>query len=173
MNVELEGGLEDRGLRIEDRSLIGGYPPSSIIYPQSSIFFPLAPRTRRLNTVLAPAGVTDLVRRAFSICSFDGGGACWDGFTCLGSVLEGSPVYATVVDETSAKLNDLGGLFDAGNPRLAAYSRLHREQMNLAMVATRVPDPDHPDLVRQRELCASLRERLPKPASPAAPPAQP
>lgn len=51
------------------------------------------------------------------VIGFDGGGACWDGLTCLGSVLNGSPVYATVVDETPAKLDGLGGLFDAGNPQ--------------------------------------------------------
>lgn len=47
---------------------------------------------------------------------FDGGGACWDSLTCLGSVMHGSPVYGTVVDETPALLDNLGGLFDTGDP---------------------------------------------------------
>jgi protease PrsW len=38
--------------------------------------------------------------------------------------------------------------------------RLHREQINLAMIATRVHEDDHPDLVRQREYCRQLREWL-------------
>jgi hypothetical protein len=32
----------------------------------------------------------------------------------------------------------------------------------MAMIRTRVGDDDHPDLVRQRDLCRSLRERLPR-----------
>jgi hypothetical protein len=38
--------------------------------------------------------------------------------------------------------------------------RLHREQINLAMISARVDDAEHPDLVEQRALCASLREAL-------------
>lgn len=53
-----------------------------------------------------------------------------------------------------------------GAPAMQTVKRFHREQINLAMVCTRLHDPDHPDVVRQRELCVSLRERLPKaPAS--------
>jgi RsiW-degrading membrane proteinase PrsW (M82 family) len=37
--------------------------------------------------------------------------------------------------------------------------RLHRQQINLAMVATRV-DGDHPDLMRQRAHCKALRDAL-------------
>jgi protease PrsW len=45
-----------------------------------------------------------------------------------------------------------------GGPVAAStMKRLHREQINLAMVATRVHQDDHPDLVRQREYCRSLR----------------
>lgn len=36
--------------------------------------------------------------------------------------------------------------------------KLHREQINLAMIRTRTHDPDHPDLARQHEHCARLRE---------------
>jgi protease PrsW len=42
----------------------------------------------------------------------------------------------------------------------ATMRRLHREQINLAMIATRVHEDDHPDLVRQREYCRQLREWL-------------
>ncbi|MCA1727502.1 MAG: hypothetical protein LC722_07585, partial [Actinobacteria bacterium] len=38
--------------------------------------------------------------------------------------------------------------------------RLHRQQINLAMVATRVERPEDPDLLRQREYCRSLRAAL-------------
>jgi protease PrsW len=38
--------------------------------------------------------------------------------------------------------------------------RLQRAQVNLAMVATRVNQHDHPDLVRQRQYCQALRDWL-------------
>jgi RsiW-degrading membrane proteinase PrsW (M82 family) len=38
--------------------------------------------------------------------------------------------------------------------------RLQKAQINLAMVATRVHQDDHPDLVRQRRYCESLRDWL-------------
>lgn len=50
------------------------------------------------------------------VIGFDGGGACWDSLTCLGSVLSGDPLYQTFVDETPALLDGLGGLFDRDNP---------------------------------------------------------
>lgn len=55
-------------------------------------------------------------------------------------------------------------------PRAAALlKRLQREQVNLAMIRTRVDKDDHPDLVRQRLYCKSLRDALV--AMPAAAPA--
>lgn len=42
-----------------------------------------------------------------------------------------------------------------------ALKRLHQQQINLAMAATRVHDLDHPDLVRQRALIHKLRAELP------------
>jgi hypothetical protein len=48
----------------------------------------------------------------------------------------------------------------AGKEAEGILQKLHREQINLAMVATRVTEPDHPDLVRQRGVCLSLREAL-------------
>jgi RsiW-degrading membrane proteinase PrsW (M82 family) len=45
---------------------------------------------------------------------------------------------------------------------LAAHTlkRLQKAQINLAMVATRTHDPNHPDLVRQRQYCKALRDWL-------------
>ncbi len=48
----------------------------------------------------------------------------------------------------------------AGARAAALLKRLQREQVNLAMVRTRVASVDHPDLVRQREYCKSLRDAL-------------
>jgi RsiW-degrading membrane proteinase PrsW (M82 family) len=48
----------------------------------------------------------------------------------------------------------------AGKEAERILKQLHREQINLAMVATRVTEPDHPDLALQRGVCASLREAL-------------
>ena len=47
---------------------------------------------------------------------FDGGGACWDELTCIGSALAGEPIYDTYVDETVADLNATRGLADNSNP---------------------------------------------------------
>jgi protease PrsW len=47
----------------------------------------------------------------------------------------------------------------AGPSAANLLKRLQRQQINLAMVATRV-EGDHPDLVRQRSYCASLRDSL-------------
>jgi protease PrsW len=48
----------------------------------------------------------------------------------------------------------------AGAKAGALLHRLQREQVNLAMVASRVPAPDDPALVRQRAYCRSLRDAL-------------
>jgi hypothetical protein len=46
-------------------------------------------------------------------------------------------------------------------PRAARLlKRLQKEQLNLAMIRTRVETEDDPDLVRQREYCRSLRDAL-------------
>jgi RsiW-degrading membrane proteinase PrsW (M82 family) len=59
----------------------------------------------------------------------------------------------------------------AGEPAAKLLKRLQREQINLAMVRTRVVADDDPTLVRQRELCRSLRAALV--AIPGAAPAAP
>ena len=47
---------------------------------------------------------------------WDGGGACWDPNTCIGSALLGDPVYALTVDETVEELDAAPGLADFLNP---------------------------------------------------------
>jgi RsiW-degrading membrane proteinase PrsW (M82 family) len=48
----------------------------------------------------------------------------------------------------------------SGAVAATTLKRLQRAQIDLAMIRSRVEDPEHPDLVRQREYCASLREWL-------------
>jgi protease PrsW len=48
----------------------------------------------------------------------------------------------------------------AGPLAAQVLKRLQKAQINLAMVATRVQQDDHPDLVRQRQYCKSLRDWL-------------
>lgn len=47
---------------------------------------------------------------------FDGGGACWDANTCVGSAVLGASIYSQTVDETVEGLNALQGLGDFENP---------------------------------------------------------
>lgn len=47
---------------------------------------------------------------------WDGGGACWDANTCIGSALAGEPIYSLTVDETVKELNAAEGLGDRDNP---------------------------------------------------------
>jgi len=48
----------------------------------------------------------------------------------------------------------------AGRPAAGLLRRLQREQVNLAMVVSRVPTPDDPAVARQRGYCRSLRDAL-------------
>jgi RsiW-degrading membrane proteinase PrsW (M82 family) len=48
----------------------------------------------------------------------------------------------------------------AGPSAAAMLKRFHKAQVNLAMIATRVPGDDHPDLLNQRRYCRALREAL-------------
>jgi RsiW-degrading membrane proteinase PrsW (M82 family) len=48
----------------------------------------------------------------------------------------------------------------AGDPAARLLRRLQREQVNLAMVRSRVASDDDPAMVRQRALCRSLRDAL-------------
>jgi RsiW-degrading membrane proteinase PrsW (M82 family) len=58
----------------------------------------------------------------------------------------------------------------AGPVAATTLKRLHRAQIDLAMINSRVDDPEHPDLVRQREYCAALREWLAANTGGASPP---
>lgn len=57
---------------------------------------------------------------------FDGGGACWDAATCIGSVLAGRALYSQTVDETVEELNAIGGIGDPLNPEnpIADYTQV-------------------------------------------------
>jgi hypothetical protein len=76
--------------------------------------------------VLTPAGpVPGATQYSFFIqrgnpnkllVAFDGGGACWDATTCIGSVLAGQSTYSQIVDETPASLAQGRGLLDSRNP---------------------------------------------------------
>src|SRR5207237_5177260 len=48
----------------------------------------------------------------------------------------------------------------AGGKASALLRRLHREQVNLAMVRSRAETGDDPEVVRQRGYCKSLRDAL-------------
>jgi protease PrsW len=48
----------------------------------------------------------------------------------------------------------------AGPAAASLLGRLQKEQINLAMIATRVPREDHPDLLNQRRYCRALREAV-------------
>jgi hypothetical protein len=48
----------------------------------------------------------------------------------------------------------------AGDRASGVLGRLQREQINLAMVRSRVASEDDPALLRQRALCRSLRDAL-------------
>lgn len=50
------------------------------------------------------------------LIGLDGGGACWDAATCIGSPLAGSSTYTQALDETPDRLEQSEGLFDARNP---------------------------------------------------------
>jgi RsiW-degrading membrane proteinase PrsW (M82 family) len=61
----------------------------------------------------------------------------------------------------------------AGPQAARVLRRLHKAQIDLAMVVTRVGSEDHPDVVRQRRYCKELRDWLTAavPQTPLAPPA--
>ena len=57
---------------------------------------------------------------------FDGGGACWDETTCVGSPLAGQSLYTQTVDETVEELDAIGGIGDRSNPEnpIADYTQV-------------------------------------------------
>jgi hypothetical protein len=50
------------------------------------------------------------------LLAFDGGGACWNALTCVGTAINGDPIYDTFVNETPASLAANAGLGDRDNP---------------------------------------------------------
>lgn len=50
------------------------------------------------------------------LIALDGGGACWDPNTCIGSPLAGNPIYNLEVDETPEGLAEVGGVGDIDSP---------------------------------------------------------
>jgi RsiW-degrading membrane proteinase PrsW (M82 family) len=58
----------------------------------------------------------------------------------------------------------------AGPGAAGLLARLQKEQINLAMVASRVGDEAHPDLANQRRYCRALREAVAVSLSPPRPP---
>ena len=50
------------------------------------------------------------------LIGLDGGGACWDAATCIGSPLTGNSTYTVALDETPARLANAEGFFDSSNP---------------------------------------------------------
>ena len=50
------------------------------------------------------------------LIGLDGGGACWDAATCVGSPLIGGSTYQVALDETVESLAAAEGFFDARNP---------------------------------------------------------
>lgn len=49
------------------------------------------------------------------LIALDGGGACWDADTCIGSPLSGSSTYSVELDETAEGLGQGEGLLDISN----------------------------------------------------------
>ena len=50
------------------------------------------------------------------LIGLDGGGACWDAATCVGSPLVGNSTYQVALDETAESLAEAEGFFDGRNP---------------------------------------------------------
>ncbi len=72
----------------------------------------------------------------------------------VGITREEAPV---LLDAKRRRLARQQLLRQAGPQAAARLKRLHKEQVKLAMVRTRVHDRHHPDMVRQRQLCQWLR----------------
>jgi protease PrsW len=96
----------------------------------------------------------------------------WLGAALAGEVgREGiHPDELRVLESPSARRRSRREMGARAGP-VAAHTlkRLQREQINLAMVATRVHHDDHPDLIRQRQYCKALRDWLVAYGRPATP----
>ncbi|MGH2766671.1 MAG: PrsW family intramembrane metalloprotease [Actinomycetota bacterium] len=71
------------------------------------------------------------------------------------------PDELAVLESPSARRRSRREMGERAGPQAAhVLKRLQKAQINLAMVATRVHQDDHPDLVRQRQYCQALRDWL-------------
>jgi protease PrsW len=71
------------------------------------------------------------------------------------------PDELRVLESPSARRRSRRDMAQRAGPVAAqTLKRLQKAQINLAMVATRTHDPDHPDLARQRQYCKALRDWL-------------
>jgi RsiW-degrading membrane proteinase PrsW (M82 family) len=71
------------------------------------------------------------------------------------------PDELRVLESPSARRRTRREMSQRSGPLAAqTLKRLQNAQINLAMVATRTHEPDHPDLVRQRQYCQALRDWL-------------
>jgi RsiW-degrading membrane proteinase PrsW (M82 family) len=78
----------------------------------------------------------------------------------VGSYALSEVEYGLLLDPAARRRSRHDMRARAGPRAARLLRRLQREQINLAMIRTRVEVHDHPDLVRQRQYCKSLRDAL-------------
>jgi hypothetical protein len=72
-----------------------------------------------------------------------------------------TPDELSILERPGARRRSRRAMRDrAGDRASALLGRLQREQINLAMVRSRIASADDPALLRQRALCRSLRDAL-------------
>jgi hypothetical protein len=72
-----------------------------------------------------------------------------------------TPGELSILERPGARRRSRRSMRDrAGDRASGLLGRLQREQVNLAMVRSRVASEDDPALLRQRALCRSLRDAL-------------
>lgn len=78
--------------------------------PTGNPIIPIAPADTQFAFFLRKANPRKL------LIALDGGGACWDANTCIGTALAGDPIYQLTVNETPETLAQAGGIADLDNP---------------------------------------------------------
>jgi hypothetical protein len=99
--IDVPGSFTDRNNILREPSCSGGPKviPGGVIAADTELsFFFRAGDPRKL------------------LIALDGGGACWDPNTCVGSALLGDPIYELEVDETPESLSEIGGIAELDNP---------------------------------------------------------
>lgn len=87
----------------------------------------------------------------------------WLGAALMSEVEQGAvtPDELAILERPGARRRSRRAMRDrAGDRASGVLGRLQREQINLAMVRSRVASEDDPALVRQRAVCRSLRDAL-------------